>query len=279
MAYATRADLKTYLGIKDSDTFVAASATDILTLTAVDINWVTGDEVFVSSTVTLPAGLAASTLYYVIVSSPLALQLATTEANADAGTAINITNSGTGVHTITRAVTWDDLLDDLLDRITARFERETGRVFTATTETRYFESDALGSDSYTLYMDRDLLTITAAGLTNGDDDATAIGSDEYWLVPRNGNPKWGIRLKADSDYSWEWDTDGWVSVAGTWGYMATPTADIVKATIEWAAYAFRAKDSEGAGDVIVFPESGMIAIPKGIPADVQRVIDGYRRII
>lgn len=49
-----------------------------------------------SSTDTLPAGLAATTDYYIIVSSANAVQLATSES----GSAVDITDTGTGVHTL-----------------------------------------------------------------------------------------------------------------------------------------------------------------------------------
>ena len=57
MAYATTAQLREYLGIKSSDTFTATASTDKLTLTDSTMGFVTGDEVTVSSTTTLPAGL------------------------------------------------------------------------------------------------------------------------------------------------------------------------------------------------------------------------------
>ena len=55
----------------------------------------------VSSSVTLPAGLSAATVYWAIVLSTTTFKLATTRALALAGTAVDITNTGTGVHTAT----------------------------------------------------------------------------------------------------------------------------------------------------------------------------------
>ena len=278
MAYATAEQLRAYLGIKNSDTFTATAATDLLTLNDTDITWATGDEVFVSTTTTLPPPLAASTLYFVIYDSPLNVQLATTKASADAGTAINLTGSGSGTHTITRSVTDNDLLSDLLDRVTEAIDQYTGRSFTASSSaSRYYESDALDKDTNTLWLDNDCLTVTS--LKNGDDDTTTIPSTEYWLVDRNqGPPYYGIRLKSDSDYSWEWDTDGWVEVTGTWGYSTTAPADIVHACIRWAAYAYHQKDAP-VYDVQAFPESGVITVPQGIPTDVERILAPYKRLV
>lgn len=78
-------------------TFTAAT-TDICTKTA--HGFATGDRVRVSSATTLPAGLSAATTYYVIKLTADTFKLATTDANATAGTAIDITDTGTGAHSI-----------------------------------------------------------------------------------------------------------------------------------------------------------------------------------
>jgi hypothetical protein len=78
-------------------TFTAAT-TDICTKVA--HGFLTGNKVRVSSTTTLPAGLSAATTYYVIKLTADTFKLATTDANATAGTAIDITDTGTGTHSI-----------------------------------------------------------------------------------------------------------------------------------------------------------------------------------
>lgn len=78
-------------------TFTAAT-TDIVT--ANGHGYATGDRVRVSSTTTLPAGLAAATTYYVIALTENTFKLATSDANATAGTAVDITDTGTGAHTV-----------------------------------------------------------------------------------------------------------------------------------------------------------------------------------
>lgn len=79
-------------------TFTADDTTDIITHT--NINLMPYSKVQVSSTVTLPAGLSAATNYYVIKLTDTTCKLATSRANAVAGTSINITSTGTGTHTI-----------------------------------------------------------------------------------------------------------------------------------------------------------------------------------
>jgi hypothetical protein len=82
------------------DTVFTAAVTDICTTSAAH-NLRTGDALMVSSSVTLPAGLSAATVYWAIVLSTTTFKLATTRALALAGTAVDITTTGTGVHTAT----------------------------------------------------------------------------------------------------------------------------------------------------------------------------------
>lgn len=79
-------------------TFTAA-VTDICTSAAHGMK--TGLKVRVSSTTTLPAGLAAATDYFVIYLSANTFSLASSLADAQAGTALDITDTGTGTHTVT----------------------------------------------------------------------------------------------------------------------------------------------------------------------------------
>lgn len=79
-------------------TFTANAGTDICTHT--NINLFPYTRVQLTTTGTLPAGLALATDYYVIKVTDLTIKLATSYANAVAGTAIDITDAGTGTHTI-----------------------------------------------------------------------------------------------------------------------------------------------------------------------------------
>jgi hypothetical protein len=87
-----------------SATFTADAGTDLMTYTSVTSlpsNILTGTRVRLTTTTTLPAPLATATDYYVIRMSDGTFELATTYANAIAGTQIDITTAGTGTHTIT----------------------------------------------------------------------------------------------------------------------------------------------------------------------------------
>lgn len=74
-------------------------------LTASSHGYVTNNRVQVSSSGTLPAGLSALTTYYVIKVDANTFQLATSAANASAGTAIDLTDTGSGTHSVQRLET------------------------------------------------------------------------------------------------------------------------------------------------------------------------------
>lgn len=79
-------------------TFTAA-VTDICTKTA--HGYLTGLKVRCTTTTTLPAGLSLATDYFVIKIDANTFKLASSLVNAQAGTAVDITDTGTGTHTIT----------------------------------------------------------------------------------------------------------------------------------------------------------------------------------
>lgn len=79
-------------------TFTANAGTDVITHTG--YNLLPYTRVQVSSTTTLPAGLAAATDYYVIKLTDTTCKLASSYANAVAGTPVDITDAGTGTHSL-----------------------------------------------------------------------------------------------------------------------------------------------------------------------------------
>lgn len=84
-----------------NQTFTADASTDALTKTSHSFS--TGDFVRVTNSGGgLPGGLAINTTYWTIRVDANAFKLATTQANAFAGTAIDLTTAGTGTHTVTR---------------------------------------------------------------------------------------------------------------------------------------------------------------------------------
>jgi hypothetical protein len=83
-----------------SNTFTANAGTDVMTTPSGSLP-ITGIPVILTTTGTLPAGLTTGTIYYVINASATTFKLATNSDNAFTGTAIDITDTGTGTHTVT----------------------------------------------------------------------------------------------------------------------------------------------------------------------------------
>lgn len=82
-----------------SQTFTAVAATDVCTAAATVP--ATKTPVRLTTTGTLPAGLTTNTDYYIINVSSTTFKLASTIGDAHSGTAIDITDTGSGTHTIT----------------------------------------------------------------------------------------------------------------------------------------------------------------------------------
>jgi hypothetical protein len=79
-------------------TFTANASTDVVT--HLNNNLMPFTRIRLTTTGTLPAGLALATDYYVIKTGDFTCKLASSYANAMAGTAIDITDTGSGTHTI-----------------------------------------------------------------------------------------------------------------------------------------------------------------------------------
>lgn len=167
----------------------------------------------------------------------------------------------------------DNLLEDLISRAEGMIDAYTGRNFEAVTATKYFGSEVVSGQDLTLYGN-DLLTVTT--LTNGD--AVVIAGTDYRLFPRNDSPKWLIKL--DSGKSWEFSTDdSEISIAGTWGYSATAPADIEHACVRLTAFLYRQKDTSADIDRPIITGDGVTIMPSGLPSDVTKMLDRYKRRI
>lgn len=89
-------ELKTVAGTILLDIAAAAVSAANDTLSSVNHGLITGDRILVTEDGTLPAPLVTATQYWIIKSSADLIKLATTHANALAGTAINLTTAGVG---------------------------------------------------------------------------------------------------------------------------------------------------------------------------------------
>lgn len=81
-------------------TFTTTFAADTLTITAHGLSTGDGPVQVSTSAADLPSGLTALTDYWVIKVDADTLQLATSEANALAGTAVALADDGTGTHSL-----------------------------------------------------------------------------------------------------------------------------------------------------------------------------------
>jgi len=82
----------------NTNTFTADAGTDIITYAN---DWVNFTKVQFTTTTTLPAGLSLATDYWLVRQSATTAKVASSYANALAGTTIDITDAGTGTHTLT----------------------------------------------------------------------------------------------------------------------------------------------------------------------------------
>jgi len=167
----------------------------------------------------------------------------------------------------------DAVIEDMVEMASRLIDRLTMRTFYARSETHYF--DYTGARG--LKMDDDLLTVTT--LTNGDDDT--ISSDEYNLLPFNRSPKHEIRLKQSSTEGWDSDSDGntegVISVAGTWGYSATAPADIKHACIAIVISAYHKRFGQNVEGVAQITSMGVVITPQDIPKEAWTIINPYRK--
>lgn len=92
--------------------FTVDSATDTLSTSAKDIFPYTTQTLTLTTTDTLPAPLTTGTTYYVISRGPNELMLATSSVNALSGTQIDITDTGSGVHTLDLESSYTQCIDD-----------------------------------------------------------------------------------------------------------------------------------------------------------------------
>lgn len=165
----------------------------------------------------------------------------------------------------------DALLQTFLNEATAEIDRQAGRHFIAvgdveTPSTRYYWPEDVTDD--VLYLDDDLMSV--ATLTNGD--GTVIPSNGYWLQPDNTTAKSKIKLK--SSYSWDFDTDGRIAVAGIWGFSGSAPDDIKRVCKRLAWFYWMKRTASGETSVV---GDSVAVVPAEYPEDVMSVLRRYRR--
>jgi hypothetical protein len=175
----------------------------------------------------------------------------------------------------------DALLTALIARAQSAIDAYTHRTFEASADTtKRFDADY---DTFEGMLDwtpygLDLCAITS--VVNGD--GVTITSTQYVTEPRHSTPYYGIRLKASTGLTWEWDnnsdSENAIAITGRWAYSITAPADIVHAAIRLSAFYYRQKDS-GTFETVAYPESGIIQTPMGFPKDVEVTLRPYVRML
>jgi hypothetical protein len=162
------------------------------------------------------------------------------------------------------------LLQTCLDAAESGINAYTRRNFAGTAGTVYYNRYSQNVRDNALWLNEDVVSLVA--VTNGDTQSIPLGS--VWLEPRNAGPPYRI-VRFHSQYVFIWNTDSDVIISGTFGFSATAPDTIKQATLEYAAYLMRLKDT-GPGDVAGTSAMGEVIFPKGMPESVKIKLLPYR---
>jgi hypothetical protein len=185
---------------------------------------------------------------------------------------------------IATAITTDDvLLQDFLDEASAILRDFVGfPLDAATNTTRYFDAVADVRDGRLLTFDG-YYAVSISSVVNGDGET--ISASDYVTEPRNGVPFYGIRLKLESDQIFTFDDspENAIAVTGKWCYSenADGSADDLTrgATLQLAAYLYRAKDNVADLNKVVQTVDGVTIVSSALPAGTLARLGGRRRLV
>lgn len=170
----------------------------------------------------------------------------------------------------------DALIQALIPRVQSILDGELGRSFVATSGTRYYPARGVRLVGQTLYLGEDLYSL--GSITNGDGSGTvagtAISSANVWLEPWNGPPYNMITLHPGE--VWIWNTTGQVGITGSWGYSSAAPGAINQLATRLVCYLYKLREAQSF-DVVADAATGLVTVPKGIPADCRKIIDQWRR--
>ena len=193
----------------------------------------------------LPTGSAVDTDYWFIAATVDAFKIATSKANALAGTAINITSDGTGVHTVNRTSN-----DVLMALIKDRGNAVVGKNYTITQVTGAGETDALlwtgtaPGEWFSPAIDPRQLVAAQVYVDPGftdDLDAIQVASQDWYCVHNVFNSKaivlaiaaWVEAANGDADnptpHYYEAETSNTLSATATVGGAGNDIGDSLKA--------------------------------------------------
>lgn len=171
----------------------------------------------------------------------------------------------------------DDILADKITEASQMFETETRYSFSATPGATLVydlqQPDVVGRK---LFFGTPFLGVDR--VINGD--GTVFTAADYFLLPNNDTPKYGLVLNIMQNIFWQLSTaNGYkqaIQVQGTTGFCATgeQPSDVTTAVTKLAAFLYQIRDNSG--DITKFADGTMV-IPAGVPDIVIRTINNYKR--
>lgn len=170
----------------------------------------------------------------------------------------------------------DDLIDVYVTQASQAIDTFTGRTFSESIGTLYYDARYPVIEGRILYFDQDYLGVDA--VSNGVNGT--INPANYRLLPQHYAPKYALQLLDQSGLSWQVGNDGGaqnaITVIGTTGYCLASSrpADITLAATKLAAWLYQNRDNDGA---IIQMADGTTSIPAEAPAVVLKLLDKYIR--
>jgi len=121
----------------------------------------------------------------------------------------------------------DEAIDRLIEAASRDIDNATHRWFVPKTQTRLFRWPGIYGTGSILWLDADLISVSALKTKAQDSSPTTISSSDYFLEPVNSSPPYNrIEIDISSTASFEaGDTSQRsISVAGSWGFSADTTS-------------------------------------------------------
>jgi len=196
-------------------------------------------EIKMTSTEELPAPLEDSTVYYAIRIAATQIKLAMTPVLAAAGTAIDLTSIGSGVHTVDIGSGESETKrQEIIDRIEAMIELITKDLFYSKDFILYYNGS--GKNRIDLNLNPDILTITEIQISGVvlPESWYAYDKNSIYLDPSNADDDISnlaellLRLKTKALFPLGMNN---IKITGTYGWTSCPSA-IKKAAVILCSY-------------------------------------------
>jgi len=171
------------------------------------------------------------------------------------------------------AETDDDILEDIINAVSAEIDKYCDRTFTSSSATKYY--DGVQDD---LLVD-DLVSVTSLKLDMDGDHVyeTTLSDSDYDLLPYNESPKWLVKLSESSSYgSFAEGKTKAVEITGMWGFSSVPEP-VKQAAIIQSCRIYRLSQS-GYGTEIGTPEIGVSTVYQGLSSDARRLLAPFIKV-